>query len=266
MELYWRKVTNRLVGCELTEVWTGLAGRSWLELVSEPGRGQMAGTGQRLSPLDATKFPTPWAAKTVLGRTRGLTVVIIVAWFIAAVFCLFGFLTSLSATRLYIAGESQDYVWHWYVLPHKIKGGEAMTFFPARPPISTVTQKGEGGERKSRKANNPFLLLAVVIWWVLNLMCPQNYLMSSHSEFQAFSPLHMPTTGLFLSPQESCKLNSIRFCMLVFFLLNPIFTTILFSLLIARYSASNFWGIFPAGGYKENAVCIMLKKFAKKAR
>ena len=183
MELYWRKVTNRFVGCELTEVWTGLAGRSWLELVSEPGRGQMAGTGQRLSPLDATKFPTPWAAKTVLGRTRGLTVVVIVAWFIAVVFCLFGFLTSLSATRLYIADESQDYVWHLYVLPHKIQGGEATTFFPARPPISTVTQKGEGSDEKSRKASDPILLLVVVMlnakpdvqqFWIWSIFSPSH--------------------------------------------------------------------------------------------
>ena len=67
-------------------------------------------------------------------------------------FCLFGFLTSSSATRLYRGRTPRQIVWQLYVLPHMRQSWETMTFVSVGHIILTPTQP-VGRGRPQRKSN-----------------------------------------------------------------------------------------------------------------
>ena len=61
-------------------------------------------------------------------------------WGNEVAFCLFGFLTSSSTTRLYRGRAPRQGVWQFYVLPHMRESWETMTSVSAGHIILTPTQ------------------------------------------------------------------------------------------------------------------------------
>ena len=72
-------------------------------------------------------------------------------WFFKK-FCLFGFLTSSSTTKLYLGRAPRHSVWQFYVLPHMRQSWETMTSVSAGHIILTPTQT-VGSGRPQRESN-----------------------------------------------------------------------------------------------------------------